>query len=75
MKRRTVVSAPIKQAKKLPKELYKSLTLDRGQELTEHQRFSLSTNVAAYFCDPRVRGRAILMKIPTDYFGSITQRE
>ena len=33
-KRRTVVSAPIKQAKKLPTELYKSLTLDRGQELT-----------------------------------------
>ena len=35
----TVVSALIKQAKKLPKELYKSLTWDRGKELTDHRRF------------------------------------
>jgi hypothetical protein len=31
---RTVVNALIKQSKKLPKELYKSLTWDRGKELT-----------------------------------------
>jgi IS30 family transposase len=31
----TVVSALIKQAKKLPTELYKSLTWDRGKELAE----------------------------------------
>ena len=30
----TVVSALIKQAKKLPNELYKSLTWDRGKDLT-----------------------------------------
>ena len=35
----TVVSALIKQAKKLPRELYKSLTWDRGKELTDHRRF------------------------------------
>jgi IS30 family transposase len=33
----TVVSALIKQAKKLPRELYKSLTWDRGKELTDHR--------------------------------------
>ena len=33
----TVVSALIKQAKKLPSELYKSLTWDRGKELTDHR--------------------------------------
>ena len=49
----TVVSALIKQAQKLPKELYKSLTWDRGQELADHQRFSLATNIEVYFCDPR----------------------
>jgi IS30 family transposase len=38
----TVVSALIKQAKKLPNELYKSLTWDRGKELTDHRRFHLS---------------------------------
>ena len=37
----TVVSALIKQAKKLPSELYKSLTWDRGKELTDHRRFTL----------------------------------
>ena len=50
---RTVVSALIKQAKKLPKELYKSLTWDRGKELTGHRRFTLATNIDIYFCDPQ----------------------
>jgi IS30 family transposase len=49
----TVVSALIKQAKKLPTELYKSLTWDRGKELSDHRRFSLETNIDVYFCDPR----------------------
>ena len=50
---RTVVSALIKQSKKLPSELYKSLTWDGGKELTDHRRFSLATNIDVYFCDPR----------------------
>jgi len=49
----TVVTALIKQARKLPKELYKSLTWDRGKELSDHQRFTLETNIDVYFCDPR----------------------
>ncbi len=49
----TVVSALIKQAKKLPSELYKSLTWDRGKELTDHRRFSLATDIDVYFCDPQ----------------------
>src|SRR5262245_20835451 len=49
----TVVSALIKQARKLPGELYKSLTWDRGKELTDHRRFTLTTNIAVYFCDPQ----------------------
>ena len=32
----SVVSALIKQADKLPRELYKSLTWDRGKELADH---------------------------------------
>jgi IS30 family transposase len=49
----TVVSALIKQAHKLPEELYKSLTWDRGSEMTKHQRFTLETNIKVYFCDPQ----------------------
>jgi IS30 family transposase len=48
----TVVSALIKQARKLPDELYKSLTWDNGGELADHQRFSIETDVDIYFCDP-----------------------
>jgi IS30 family transposase len=49
----TVVTALIRQAKKLPSELYKSLTWDRGKELTDHRRFSLATDIEVYFCDPQ----------------------
>ena len=49
----TVVSALIKQARKLPTELYKSLTWDRGKELSDHRRFSLETDIDVYFCAPR----------------------
>ncbi len=49
----TVVSALIRQSKTLPTELYKSLTWDRGKELTDHRRFSLATDIDVYFCDPR----------------------
>ena len=45
----TVVSALIKQSRKLPSELYKSLTWDRGKELTDHRRFSLATDIDVYF--------------------------
>ena len=37
----TVVNALIKQARKLPDELYKSLTWDRGAELADHKRFTM----------------------------------
>ena len=49
----TVVNALIKQAKKLPRELYKSLTWDRGKELADHKRFTLATDIDVYFCDPQ----------------------
>ena len=49
----TVVNALIKHARKLPQELYKSLTWDRGKEMSEHKRFTLATDVQVYFCDPQ----------------------
>lgn len=49
----TVVNALIKQARKLPRELYKSLTWDRGKEMADHRRFSLATDIKVYFCDPQ----------------------
>ena len=49
----TVINALIKQAHKLPRELYKSLTWDRGTEMADHNRFSLATDIKVYFCDPQ----------------------
>ena len=53
----TVIDALIKQARKLPTELYKSLTWDRGSEMTGHQRFTLETDIKVYICDPRSPGQ------------------
>ena len=50
---RTVINALIKHAHKLPQELYKSLTWDRGKEMADHERFSLATDIKVYFCDPQ----------------------
>ena len=50
---KTVINALIKHAHKLPRELYKSLTWDRGKEMADHQRFSLDTDIKVYFCDPK----------------------
>ena len=49
----TVVNALIKNARKLPQELYKSLTWDRGTEMHGHKRFTMATDIQVYFCDPR----------------------
>ena len=49
----TVINALIDPAHKLPTELYKTLTWDRGLEMAQHKRFTLATEIAVYFCDPR----------------------
>ena len=49
----TVINALIKHAHKLPQELYKSLTWDRGHEMADHKRFTLATDISVYFCDPQ----------------------
>ncbi len=49
----TVIAALIKQSKKLPRELYKSLTWDRGCEMNNHKEFTIATDIQIYFCDPQ----------------------
>ena len=49
---KTVINALIKNARKLPQGLYKSLTWDRGKEMADHTRFTLATDIKVYFCDP-----------------------
>ncbi len=49
----TVVNALIRHARRLPHELYKSLTWDRGKEMAAHSRFTLATDIHVFFCDPQ----------------------
>lgn len=49
----TVVDALIRHARKLPEELYQSLTWDRGKQMAAHKRFTLATDIQVYFCDPQ----------------------
>ena len=48
-----VVDALAAQVRTMPRQLWASLTWDRGVELAAHRRFSIATDVAVYFCDPR----------------------
>ena len=49
----TVVGALTKHVRKLPEELRRSLTWDRGKEMADHKHFTIATKVQVYFCDPR----------------------
>jgi len=49
----SVVTALSKHVRKLPAELRRSLTWDRGMELAQHKRLTVDTNVQVYFCDPQ----------------------
>jgi IS30 family transposase len=48
----SVIQALIKQSRKLPKELYRSLTWDRGSEMAGHKKFTLATDIDVYLCEP-----------------------
>lgn len=49
---KTVVKAVTRKVRKLPKQLRRSLTWDRGKEMAGHKSFSLATDIKVYFCDP-----------------------
>jgi len=49
----TVTAALGKHLCKLPEQLRRSLTWDRGKEMADHKSFTIATNVKVYFCDPR----------------------
>ncbi len=49
----TVIDALAKHVRRLPAQLRRSLTWDRGKEMADHKRFTLATDVKVYFCDPR----------------------
>lgn len=49
----SVVPALTRRVGQLPTQLKQSLTWDRGKEMAQHRAFTIATDVAVYFCDPR----------------------
>jgi len=49
----TVTQALARTIRRLPAELRRSLTWDRGSEMSAHKDFTVATAVQVYFCDPR----------------------
>ena len=49
----SVVAALSEQIRRLPKTMIDTLTWDRGTEMAAHKQFTVATDVAVYFCDPK----------------------
>jgi IS30 family transposase len=49
----SLVTALTQHVRKLPAELRRSVTWDRGHEMADHAKFTIATNVQVYFCDPQ----------------------
>lgn len=49
----SVVGALGEQIRRLPSTMMATLTWDRGPEMAAHKEFTVATDVAVYFCDPR----------------------
>jgi IS30 family transposase len=47
-----VAAALARKIRRLPSELRRSLTWDRGTEMSAHKQFTVATDVKVYFCDP-----------------------
>jgi IS30 family transposase len=49
----SVVEALSDQIRRVPKAMMDTLTWDRGTEMADHKTFTIATDVAVYFCDPK----------------------
>ncbi len=49
----TMKDALVDYMSTLPEQLRKSLTWDRGKELSAHADFTIETGIAVFFADPR----------------------
>jgi IS30 family transposase len=49
----SVVAALSGQIRRLPRTMIETLTWERGTEMAAHKSFTVATDVAVYFCDPK----------------------
>lgn len=48
-----VAEALAAAVQQLPRQLARSLTWDQGHEMAEHARFTATTGIQVFFCDPK----------------------
>lgn len=70
----SVVTAFTQHVRILPGALMKTLTWDRGAELTGHKRFTIATDVKVYFCDRKSHGNGGPTRTRTVPSGSTSQK-
>jgi IS30 family transposase len=61
----TVITALAKTFAGLPNSMRKSLTWNRGIEMTRHEEFTWASGIPVYFCNAYSRGREAAMRMPT----------
>jgi IS30 family transposase len=61
----SVVGALAKQVRRLPSQLRRSLTWDRGKEMADHKRFTLATDVKVYSATREAPGSVAATRTPT----------
>ena len=49
----SIVAALGEQIRRLPRTMIDTLTWDRGTQMAAHKSFTVATDVAVYFCDPK----------------------
>jgi len=58
----------------LPIELWRSLTWDRGKELSDHARFTIESGVKVSLLIHIVHGSAAQTKIRTAFYGNTSRK-
>jgi IS30 family transposase len=58
----------------MPESLKKTLTYDRGKEMADHKKFTTSTKMQIFFCDPNSQWQSGFFPKGTD-FNEITNQK
>lgn len=61
----TVRDAIAAKVTRLPEDMRRSLTWDRGKEMADHLQFTVDTGIPVYFCDRTPLGSGAPLKTPT----------